>query len=348
MMGVMRWVGVTIVLVGVGWAAGACGSSVFACSSDEQCQGGAPGGVCQPQGYCSFPDDICPSGHRFGDAAPEGVANVCVEPGDGATTSGGPEQESSDGIEPPGPEGTPEGTTTTPGDGTTTKPVVDDTSTGPELTTGIDSGMDSESMTTGPAETCSVAFVDEFEEPEIAPEWYVFQPLATLVWLTEGQLAISISPAPEWVVGGVFMDVESMAGGWARVLVTQADDSGLPLAGGVVITNGTCQLQLFVVAGGILASVWNDELFTTTELAFADDPGVPLWLQIRQDANENGVFSFEWSPDAVSWNELAAGSFPECGDLVLGVTTGINVGGELEMGSNASTRYIDQFELCLP
>ena len=45
---------------------GACSaSSEFTCQSDEQCMAASPG-ECQPDGYCSFPADDCPSGQRYG------------------------------------------------------------------------------------------------------------------------------------------------------------------------------------------------------------------------------------------------------------------------------------------
>ena len=60
----------------------ACGpASAFVCESPEQC--GA--GVCEPSGYCSFPDDECPSGRRYGTFAGDGLANACVELPDSST-----------------------------------------------------------------------------------------------------------------------------------------------------------------------------------------------------------------------------------------------------------------------
>ncbi len=54
----------------------ACGtSSAFTCVEDEQCGDG----TCQQDvGYCSFIDDVCPSGERFGEFAGDGLALECV------------------------------------------------------------------------------------------------------------------------------------------------------------------------------------------------------------------------------------------------------------------------------
>lgn len=345
MMPAMRWIGGLIVAVGAGWVASACSSSVFACSSDEQCESGGVAGVCQPDGYCSFPDEGCPSGQRFGDAAPAGVANACVEPieATGATTEPDPAG-SSEGIEPPDPDGTPpEGSSTAAlDDGTTTTvPPPGDTSTGepPDPTTG---SMDD--ATTGEAVACGTVFVEPFDDAMLSPMWSTFTPPGTELWVENGQLAISIAAAPDWTVAGAVFDVDSLAGGWVRLHVTQGDDSGLPIAGGLAIANEVCQLQLFLDVGGVAASVWNEPMLGTTGIGYVEDPGLPIWLQIRSE--ENGEWYFEWSPDAITWNEVARGSFPECGDLLGLVTTGISTGGEFMRG--LGTRWYEQFELCLP
>jgi hypothetical protein len=73
---------------GLGAALGifACGSALFTCAEDGECQDGGVGGVCQPEGVCSFPDGDCDSGQRFG-AHSGGVSNECV-PDSAADTTG--------------------------------------------------------------------------------------------------------------------------------------------------------------------------------------------------------------------------------------------------------------------
>lgn len=348
MMAVMRGLATTMVLFGVGVGAGACGASVFACSSDQQCQAGAAAGMCQPEGYCSFPDEACPSGQRFGEAAPAGVASECVEVERGSSTGIDPVQGSS-GVEPPDPslDGSPDGSTSLPpGDGTTTMPAAEDgSSTGP--TSEPTTGMGLEGTTTGDMnEACSQTLVDPFDGTELLPMWNGFAQPGTQLWVENGQLAISVSESPDaWAVAGAVMDVTSLAGGWERVLVTQADDTGLPIAGGLVLGNRICTLQLFIGADSIAAAVWSEELLMTTVLGSEPLPPVPFWLQIRQDDADS---HFEWSPDAVTWNELAVGDFPDCGDLLGPVVVGVNVGGQLEAGVGSATRWFDQIELCLP
>jgi hypothetical protein len=61
---------------------------VFSCADDEACAGGQ----CEPEGFCSFVDEACDSGRRFGDHAGDGLAGTCVavgeEGGSETTTTG--------------------------------------------------------------------------------------------------------------------------------------------------------------------------------------------------------------------------------------------------------------------
>jgi cysteine-rich repeat protein len=47
----------------------------FACDDAAQC---TVGGRCEPTGFCSFADQTCPGGWRYGSAAGNGLANACV------------------------------------------------------------------------------------------------------------------------------------------------------------------------------------------------------------------------------------------------------------------------------
>ena len=62
-----------------------CGADPFVCSSNGQCLEGGAQGICQPSGVCSFDDDDCESGQRFGEHA-GALANMCVPVGDGTST----------------------------------------------------------------------------------------------------------------------------------------------------------------------------------------------------------------------------------------------------------------------
>lgn len=114
----MRWCA-TSALVTVFSALAGCSGAVFTCIDDDAC----PGGACQADGYCSFPDDACGSGQRYGEHAPASVAGDCV----GEPTAGG---------------SSPDGSTVPTGDPSATSGGVD-----PTFTTG-DSSAGPTPMTT--------------------------------------------------------------------------------------------------------------------------------------------------------------------------------------------------------
>lgn len=62
-------------------------TGVFNCNSDAQCVNGAESGRCEPNGFCSFPDDTCESGQRYGNLASADFAGQCtaIDPLDGST-----------------------------------------------------------------------------------------------------------------------------------------------------------------------------------------------------------------------------------------------------------------------
>lgn len=76
----------SLVIVAIGSAAiAACKSSTFTCVGPDDCSGG----MCQATGYCSFPDDDCPSHQRYGDHAASGYAGTCVGSGSTGTDASG-------------------------------------------------------------------------------------------------------------------------------------------------------------------------------------------------------------------------------------------------------------------
>lgn len=76
------WAVVAVMLTG-------CAADPFVCNTDGQCLEGGAQGMCQPSGVCSFDDDECESGQRFGEHA-GALANQCVPPGNGESTGAPP------------------------------------------------------------------------------------------------------------------------------------------------------------------------------------------------------------------------------------------------------------------
>lgn len=60
-----------------------CGVRAFVCTDDPEC---GDGGVCEPGGGCSFADEQCPSGRRYGAHAPDDLGGTCVPPIKGDTS----------------------------------------------------------------------------------------------------------------------------------------------------------------------------------------------------------------------------------------------------------------------
>lgn len=57
----------------------------YACTDASMCIVGQLAGSCQATGYCSFPDQTCESGQRYGEYAGAGLSNDCVPQGSGET-----------------------------------------------------------------------------------------------------------------------------------------------------------------------------------------------------------------------------------------------------------------------
>jgi hypothetical protein len=80
--------GRALVAATVALAAACQGDAFFVCSDDDDC-GGAAGGVCEIGGACSFPDDACDSGRRYGQSSAPPLAGRCTEIDEGTSTEMG-------------------------------------------------------------------------------------------------------------------------------------------------------------------------------------------------------------------------------------------------------------------
>ncbi|MCA9659584.1 MAG: hypothetical protein KC486_14650 [Myxococcales bacterium] len=79
----MRLRSLSFTLVGacaLGLLAGACmTASSFACTGDAECTHAGAQGVCEDSGFCSFPDESCASGRRYGEFSGNGLGGACVD-----------------------------------------------------------------------------------------------------------------------------------------------------------------------------------------------------------------------------------------------------------------------------
>ncbi len=179
------------------WGLGAClgcaSTDAFLCESDEGCQQGGVHGLCQPSGYCSFPDDACASGQRYGEHASGTLAGTCVEPGgEVGTTELAQASTSTTG---------PSTLTAMPDvdvdvdDGASTTSPVDP----PQTSTSTGDGMVGEEVgTTGTAQL--VCWTDEFDDGRIGPQWCPWADAGVAIDEPRGHLRFSLVPA-EWGMG---------------------------------------------------------------------------------------------------------------------------------------------------
>jgi len=63
----------------VGAAAACIGPQPFACTDDAQCRLDGIDGWCEPERFCSYPDDECGSNRRFESEAPGDLGGECVD-----------------------------------------------------------------------------------------------------------------------------------------------------------------------------------------------------------------------------------------------------------------------------
>lgn len=121
-----------------------CRTDPFACDADGQCLDGDDMGACEPNGYCSFDDDACPSGRRYGHLAGGGLAERCVVDDDPTSTSSA---------------STTTSTSISTSTSTTSTSVADSSTTGVESSTTSTTAMTSTTSAAGAnGEPCSSAF----------------------------------------------------------------------------------------------------------------------------------------------------------------------------------------------
>jgi hypothetical protein len=300
------------------WACGSAGA--FACADDSMCAGTAALGVCEPSGYCSFPDAECPSGRRYGARAPAELADACVEPSD--PTSAGV---TDDGAEASGDTTTDDSTTTASATSITTTTPVDPTSDGDAETvdggpTTSDASASASSSSAGgdeqPSESttndepepepCRPVFVDTFDGPAFDPEWGNWASAGCSFALVDGHLELSTGPSvDEWISEGLHTDVHSFEGGHTRAELVPfgppLDVIGVWLS--IYDDVSGCEVQIAAEAGRVMIMV-DGAYFEGPALATDE----PLWLQLRVDADD-GVH-WEYSTDGDTWLEAHAEPSP--------------------------------------
>lgn len=258
----------------------ACSTTEFICDQSQQC---GDGGICQSNGRCSFPDDTCDSGQRFGDhAGPASGECVVVEAATEAATE--------------------TATATTSPSGTTTSPTTSD---GEDSTTTVVDDTDTEeSSTTGPPlPACSRTYVDHFDGEAIADDWFLTGD-PTLVAVGGGAVTMTISATPGIEYVQLVLQAPSgldLRDGWVRAEIS-AIPAELRKQGTLTLTTDEGS-YLWLAESGIRPTAPEEMLPGLGDW----DPVAHRWLQIRGSAGE---LVFEFSEDAITWNEASRISAP--------------------------------------
>jgi hypothetical protein len=233
-----------VLLMSLAWVSGCTSGSVFACDEDSECNLGDTPGFCDAPGYCSFDDEACPSGRRYGSLAGMGLADECV-PGDGGSSGVGGSTSMAPStmgttttamttVEPT--SATTEATTEASSDGTATDPTMTSTTT----------GLDSSGASTGTGPMCTVY---DFESD------------------------------PGFVDLGTFVDVVydggQMVVQWDEALLASAS---LEIADGIDVTGGSIVTEFAALPtdlGTLLSVRWED---TSGRIISADVDGLSYFL----------------------------------------------------------------------
>lgn len=227
--------------------------SAYACASDAQCNDGENAGRCEFDGYCSFQDDTCPSGRRYGTWAPTAVANLCVDTTAAATSSTGSSTSSTTSSE----------TSTATSDGSSedvTTLAVTLTPTGDS--TSSSSGTDAaDSSSTGPTVVL---------DPDLVA-WYRFDTIedATITDHSGNDHLATCETCPS-LVGGVYEDAIGTDGAGQHLVVAQTP----------ALTTQTWTLA---------AWVWSDAAPTTFETVVGKPLGVGVANSYELGVSTSGM-----------------------------------------------------------
>jgi hypothetical protein len=289
---------------GAAWGLGfllGCNAGGFLCESDEACQQGSAQGSCQPSGYCSFPDDTCPSGQRYGEHAGGSLPNTCVEPGS-VGEAGTTDEAASTGTTTSGPATPTTGPTTLDDDGPAStgpvEPPETSTSTDPSATSVAD---DDPGTTTSTAEL--VCWLDDFDDGVIDPVWCPFDAQGVAVDELRGHLRVQLLPE-QWSMdggsafGGVSIcEAFPLLGASAAVEVVAVPQVSPYTEAYIELGNEELRLGLGVIDGQLYAFVFEGMKYAS----FAWQPYVPdaqRWLRVL--GTDEGLVA-EHSHDGVAW-----------------------------------------------
>ena len=303
----------------------ACPSDgVFTCSSDEDCQGDGLG-QCEANGFCSFPDQQCPSGRRYGELAGGGFANDCVDVEQGST-----------GLET---SGTPASTTTTTSASgsatltTTQSSTSTTTSAGSDSTTG---GPTDESSSGDPQPTCEVVIDEQFTGGVLDGLWDIDagEPMSSMISIQDGYA--------EWEIG-VFSPVAYRGMHWPEIQPLENLQVTMEIRQAPTFDDYQLRLDLLDQAGQRIGWLWDEgEIQAETTDAMGErmqigtvpfDPKEDRFLRVSEAA---GRILFQSSPDGRAFDEhfvIDADMFGADVAVAVAVQTAPGVGDVIQVDS---------------
>ena len=242
----------------------ACRSDdTFECQTYDQCA--CRGGMCQTTGYCSFPDEACASGQRYGGLA-GGLSNQCVVD-DGTPTSAG-------------------GSTSNAGSASGVGPTDD---TGPVATTGDEgsassvdpSGETGSTSTTGGNPGC---WFEGFEDDLLDSTWAAWVDPGVQVSMNAGEAEIALAETPGYGgIGTTFtLDLRSRTVTWAFDTLPELDQ-GEAYEAVLVDQAGDLRVE---IGFGAVAGYWDPQGEPLTQLF--SEPAPPGDLMLVQLVNAAG------------------------------------------------------------
>lgn len=296
-------VGVLFALAGLG--TGCPSTEVFVCISDDDCNSQTDG-QCEPTGFCSFPDEACATGRRYGEAAGDGLSRRCV-PAEHQTGTGTDTDVASTASMSMSTSTTADGSgsssPTTPANTTSTSTTNDDSSstwmeTWPSSSTGSSGSDASSGSTTGQPVECEVVLADEFDSDDLQPLW---QTESSNFVLTGDAIEFNVSAEEDFYNFIITADAYAGEGLEFRWSVLDGPDLDYTQQIAALTRRDTTEsLDLLIDSEFLVVRHWDENGDFSDLAAFDYDPRY-TWLQIRAVGAE---VVFEQSMDEVNFETL--------------------------------------------
>jgi hypothetical protein len=275
----------------------ACGeAAIFTCSDAASC---GASGRCEPNGSCSFPDETCPSGRRFGEHAPLDIAGHCVEEELAGTTSGDASTTATTATTATVDTGaTPSEDSATPGETTLASTTDDDTSTTGRETTSSTSSVDGSSSTGAPPQPIVIGPMSIADDLDDGAIWPSLGRLAG-AWLPSGETTAGLAYCGEYPVDRHYY-------AYFRFVLPQA------------IPDGATVLSATFAVDGHGTFLWDPMVHALRVWAQLDPDPVPvLGLENYPSSEHLTMASVRW-PDAggLAWDVMGSNVAPDLAPIV--------------------------------